>query len=96
MPTSSLFSRRDALAHWPFCLDYPAERCENIQVPGSHAGMAYNPLMYYVIGDRLAQQYENWQPFEIGPLRRLFFRHDSALRFWYRDPRATQPATIRR
>ena len=86
VPSTSLFSRRDALAPWPFCLDYPDERSENIHVPGSHAGMTYNPLIYYVVADRLTQQPESWQPFELGLLRRQFFRHASALEFWYAEP----------
>ena len=38
VPTSSLYSRADGLAPWPFCLDHAARRCENVHVPGSHAG----------------------------------------------------------
>lgn len=86
VPSTSLFSKRDAMAPWPFCLDFPDGHSENIQVPGSHAGMTYNPLMYYVIADRLAQPQDNWRPFEIGLLRRWFFRHGSAQRRWYADP----------
>ena len=85
VPTSSLFSERDALAPWPFCLDVTDSRSENIHVPGSHAGMTYNPLIYYVLADRLTQQAETWQPFQLGLLRRAFFRHASAPRFWHLD-----------
>ena len=81
VPSSSLFSERDALAPWPFCLDHSSDRAENIQVPGSHAGMTWNPLMYYVIADRLAQAEGEWRPFALDRLRGLFFRHGCASEF---------------
>lgn len=78
VPTTSLYSRADALAPWPFCLDHADRRCENVHVPGSHAGMTFNPLMYYIIADRLAQPRGDWQPFRVNPLRRVVYRHDCA------------------
>ena len=78
VPTTSLYSRADGLAPWPFCLDHAARRCENVHVPGSHAGMTFNPLMYYVIADRLAQQRDHWRPFRMSPLRRAVYRQDCA------------------
>lgn len=64
VPSTSLFSKRDGLAPWAFCLDHRDEQSENVQVAGSHAGMTFNPLMYYVIADRLAQPADNWRHFE--------------------------------
>ncbi len=83
VPSTSLYSERDALAPWPFCLDFADARSENVHVPGSHAGMTFNPLMYYVIADRLAQDPQTWQPFTLNALRRLALRHGSALDFYY-------------
>lgn len=36
---------------------------ENIRVPASHIGMGFNPMVYWVVADRLAQAEDNWQPF---------------------------------
>lgn len=74
VPSTSLYSERDALSPWPFCLDASDTQSENLHVPGSHAAMPYNPLMYYVIADRLSQREDNWQPFELRGPRRLLFR----------------------
>ena len=76
VPSTSLYSERDGLAPWPFCLDRRDHSSENVRVPGSHAGMPFNPLMYYIIADRLAQPRGGWQPFQLshGPIRGLY-RH---------------------
>ena len=78
VPSTSLYSRRDGIAPWPFCLDHCDPQSENIHVPGSHAGMTYNPLMYFVIADRLSQPRGGWRPFQINRLLRTFYRHDCA------------------
>lgn len=39
---------------------------ENIQVPSSHVGFAHNPVVYWVIADRLSQREESWQPFSLS------------------------------
>lgn len=84
VPSSSLYCERDALSPWPFCLDESDPRSENIHVPGSHAGMPYNPLMYYVISDRLAQPEGDWRPFETTGVRSTFFRRSCAREYpWY-------------
>ena len=38
-------------------------QAESIQVPGSHLGLGFNPLVLYAIADRLAQPEGAWQPF---------------------------------
>jgi pimeloyl-ACP methyl ester carboxylesterase len=36
---------------------------ENIRVPGSHLGLGFNPLVLWVVADRLAQPEGQWRPF---------------------------------
>ncbi len=36
---------------------------ENIRVPGSHLGLGFNPLVLWIVADRLAQPEEPWRPF---------------------------------
>ncbi len=81
VPSSSLYSERDALSPWPFCIDVTDGQSENLHVPGSHAAMPYNPLMYYVIADRLAQPEGEWRPFALNGPRRLLFRSTCARDF---------------
>ena len=45
--------------------------------------MTFNPLIYYVLADRLLQEPESWQPFQLGLLRRIFFRQASAPQHWH-------------
>jgi pimeloyl-ACP methyl ester carboxylesterase len=37
---------------------------ENIRVPGSHIGLGFNPVVLWIVADRLAQPEGQWQPFQ--------------------------------
>jgi hypothetical protein len=47
---------------------------ENIRVPGSHLGLGFNPLVLWIVADRLAQPEEQWRPFvaPAGLLGRIY------------------------
>ena len=66
VPSTAIYSRADGVVHWSACLEYEAEESENVEVLGSHTGMALNPLVLYVLADRLAQPEGGWRPFERG------------------------------
>jgi hypothetical protein len=36
---------------------------ENLPVPGSHLGLGINPLVMWMLADRLAQEEGHWAPF---------------------------------
>lgn len=36
---------------------------ENVRVPGSHLGLGFNPLVLWIVADRLAQPEDAWRPF---------------------------------
>jgi pimeloyl-ACP methyl ester carboxylesterase len=63
VPTTSIFSRTDGIAAWQSALQLEGPQAESIQVPGSHLGLGFNPLVLYAIADRLAQPEGSWQPF---------------------------------
>jgi pimeloyl-ACP methyl ester carboxylesterase len=63
VPCTAVYSKSDGVVHWSACLEYQAERSENIEIIGSHSGMAMNPLVYHVIADRLGQAADGWSPF---------------------------------
>jgi pimeloyl-ACP methyl ester carboxylesterase len=70
VPTTSIYSRSDGVVAWQCSIN--RDRGENIEVLASHTGMGMNPLAFYVIADRLAQELDAWKPFEVtGPLRHL-------------------------
>jgi pimeloyl-ACP methyl ester carboxylesterase len=75
VPTTSIYSRSDGVVAWQCSLNDDAPHTENVEVPmASHIGMGLNPLVMYVIADRLAQDPRNWQRFDAAGLRRWFFR----------------------
>lgn len=78
VPTTSIFSKSDGVVAWRGSLqrrEHGHERIENIEAPASHFGLGVNPLVIYAIADRLAQNEDDWKPFDIAGLRRLAFRN---------------------
>lgn len=64
VPSCAIYSKHDGVVHWSSCLEFPGPQAENIEVPGSHSGMALNPAVLHVIADRLAQPEGGWKPFQ--------------------------------
>jgi pimeloyl-ACP methyl ester carboxylesterase len=73
VPCTALFSRTDGVAHWRICIEEETPHTDNVEVVGSHCGMGFNPAIYYVIGDRLAQPADAWRKFERGGHRRFVY-----------------------
>ena len=67
-PTTSIYTRSDGVVAWRSCLVEDGTRRENVEVHGSHYGLAHNPTVLHVVADRLAQPEGEWQPFTPGPL----------------------------
>lgn len=63
VPCSAIYSKSDGVVHWSACLEYPGDQAENIEIIGSHSGMALNPAVFHVVADRLAQPEGSWRPF---------------------------------
>ena len=51
--------------------DWVSPVAENIRLYTSHFGMAVNPIVLYVIADRLAQSEQDWRPFTRNVFERL-------------------------
>lgn len=64
VPSTAIYSRADGVVHWSSCLEYAGAQAENIEIVGSHTGMAVNPLVFHVLADRLAQPEGDWRPFQ--------------------------------
>ncbi len=64
VPSTAIYSKTDGVAAWEACVDGEGELVENIEVRASHTGMAINPDVFHVVADRLAQDPDNWQPFD--------------------------------
>ena len=63
IPTTSIYSRTDAIVPWRTSMLHAAGRHENVEVRGSHLGLGHNPAVIVVVADRLAQRAGHWQPF---------------------------------
>ena len=73
VPVTAIHSRTDPILTWQRSLVPTAQRRQNISVPGSHTGLAHNPLVLHVIADRLAQSPQCWKPFRPAPLLNALF-----------------------
>ena len=73
MPSSSIFTKTDGIVHWRSCLEPAADHTENIEVPGSHCGLGFNPLVLYAVADRLGQPEGGWLPFDRSGWRRYMY-----------------------
>lgn len=63
VPLTAIYSRGDGVVNWRVCREHEEDHItENIEVCGSHCGMAFNPLIYRIVADRLAQPEDDWQP----------------------------------
>jgi hypothetical protein len=74
VPVTNIFSRSDGVVPWASCIDSRGERCENIEVPGSHSGFGHNPVALMVIADRLAQPDGGWERYRVSPCVSSFVR----------------------
>ncbi|MCB1035334.1 MAG: alpha/beta hydrolase, partial [Acidobacteria bacterium] len=63
VPTTSIFSRTDGITAWQTAMELEGPLAESIEVPGSHLGLGFNPLVLYAVADRLAQPEDSWEPF---------------------------------
>lgn len=73
VPATAVYSRSDGIVAWRSCLLPAARRRENVEVFGSHYGLAHNPTVLHVLADRLAQPERTWRPFAPGPLVRHLY-----------------------
>ena len=78
VPTTSIYSRTDGVVAWRCSVNQAGPQVENVQLQASHIGMGMNPLVLFVVADRLAQAAGQWQPFDAAGARRWFFRTGAA------------------
>jgi pimeloyl-ACP methyl ester carboxylesterase len=74
VPSTAIYSRTDGIVPWRSCVEVGTERCESVEVPGSHTGLGHNAAALWVVADRMAQPEGSWRPFTPprGPARVLF------------------------
>ena len=73
VPSTAIYSKTDGVVHWETCREPERPHTESIEVPGSHCGLGVNPLVLYLVAERLAQPVGEWRPFAYEGWRRLAF-----------------------
>lgn len=73
VPVTSVYTRSDGIVPWRSCLVPAGKRRENIQVRGSHSGLAHNATVLHLLADRLARPERSWKPFAPGLLVRHLY-----------------------
>ncbi len=74
VPTTAVYSKGDGVTNWQTCIQegrFP--HVQNIQVWGSHCGLTINPMVWFLLAERLAQPESSWAPFRSSTWRRLFY-----------------------
>jgi hypothetical protein len=66
-----IYSNSDGIVSPEIARDLVSPNVENIRVSSSHLGMVVNPVVLFVIADRLSQPEDGWQPFNMYSLDRL-------------------------
>ncbi|MCU1715677.1 esterase/lipase family protein [Pseudomonas sp. 5P_3.1_Bac2] len=76
VPTTSIFSRGDGVVGWRGSVETHGAQICNIQLrSGSHLGLGVNPLVWWVLAERLAQAEHAWQPYNAQGLSRWLVSH---------------------
>lgn len=70
VPATAIYTRGDGVVAWRSCVLDEGRRRENVEVRGSHYGLAHNPAVLHVLADRLARPQDDWRPFAPGALLR--------------------------
>lgn len=73
VPVTAVYTRGDGVVPWRSCLVPAGKRRENVEVRGSHLGLAHNPTVMHLIADRLARPERAWRPFTPGLLVRHLY-----------------------
>jgi pimeloyl-ACP methyl ester carboxylesterase len=73
VPATAVYSRTDGVVAWRSCLLAPGKHRQNVEVHGSHSGLATNPTVLHLLADRLARPERSWRPFAPGPLVRHLY-----------------------
>ena len=82
VPTTSIMSKTDGIVNWRMSLAQESAIAENIEVSATHMGMGANPVVLWIIANRLAQTEGQWQPFKADhALHSLLYRDPHKFRF---------------
>lgn len=73
VPATAIYSNSDAIVSSEIAKLPAGSQVENVCIKSSHFGMGFNPVVLYLIADRLRQKEGDWTPFEISGMRNIFY-----------------------
>ena len=73
VPATSVYTRADGIVPWSSCRYELRAARENVEVRGSHLGLAVNPAVLWLLADRLGTAEGAWTPFRPPVGLRPFF-----------------------
>jgi len=71
VPATSIYSPTDGVVANRCSQELKSPYTQNVMVLGSHCGMGFNPLVLWVVADRLAQSPNDWQKFSWSSLTNI-------------------------
>lgn len=81
VPTTSIYTRTDGVVGWGCSVERQGPQTDNIEInSASHTGLGVNPLVWYALGNRLAQAQDAWTPFNPKGLERWLFPFTAPVR----------------
>jgi pimeloyl-ACP methyl ester carboxylesterase len=74
VPTTAIYSKHDGIVNWQTTLQRDGHaRSQSIEVRSSHCGMTFNPSVWLIVAECLANDPQDWRPFERGSWRNLVY-----------------------
>ncbi|CAN5839575.1 alpha/beta hydrolase [soil metagenome] len=74
VPTTSIYTRMDGVVGWGCSVERQSATTDNIEInSATHTGLGVNPLVWYALGDRLAQPEDQWAQFAPKGFAKLLF-----------------------
>ena len=65
VPLTAVYSRLDGVIPWQAAYQEPGPHSESVRVMCPHGAMAADPMVMYILADRLSQPDGEWRPFEL-------------------------------
>lgn len=74
VPTTSIYTRTDGIVGWGCSVEKKSPLTDNIEInSASHTGLGVNPLVWYAVGNRLAQEEGAWEHFNPQGAARMLY-----------------------
>jgi pimeloyl-ACP methyl ester carboxylesterase len=74
VPTTAIYSKYDGIVNWRTTNQQRGHAMtQSIEVRSSHCGMTFNPAVWLLVAECLANDPDHWQPFERASWRSLVY-----------------------